>query len=498
MVVEAMRAATALDALALLLCGAGASGCRHGNVAGETGVIDSDTASFDTDGSDDHTDSDLMDSDVDDTDTSGDGGCNARGLEVDVDIAIVNDGLSVGTYAFSTATDVPVELVDLDNDGYDDGVVGLPREADFEGVVYVYRGGAGGPDLSSPAAALRSSLVGRVGTALAVGDFDADGEAELLVNAYGRAEDEPHTAWIIEGADVYGEDPTTAAVATLEGEPSDGDGWAGTAGDVDGDGTTDLAFAGDIGSRMRLFRGPFDRSVDLTSPDAWWEEGLRSGYSNQSISVGDTNGDGSDEIGLRFLQETERGRVGVYEEPSGALDLASADFVIDSGHRSCLDDCWSGVFGIGDLDRDGYDDVAAMDDVLGLRVRLIGGGFVGDVLVDDVAGLATIEYDWPEARFGRGNANGADMDLDGNQDLFLSMGDGSHPGDVYGWYGPIEGTCTLSGAPIHAYGDALNQSEIAFGDVDGDARLDLLISGPMDDTGATNAGAAFLLLGSRF
>ncbi|MBI5502272.1 MAG: FG-GAP repeat protein [Deltaproteobacteria bacterium] len=138
---------------------------------------------------------------------------------------------------------------DLDGDGFVDLAIGAPfrdTPAMDEGVVFLFRGAAAGPD---PAAAIElrdpvTQVLAAFGSSVAAaGDVDGDGHSDLLVGAPGQTYALPGdgSVFVLGGSAT---DPGGVSIAQLPnpGSESGADfGYASAgAGDVDGDGAPDL------------------------------------------------------------------------------------------------------------------------------------------------------------------------------------------------------------------------------------------------------------------
>ena len=171
---------------------------------------------------------------------------------------------------------------DFDHDGYPDLAVGSDGgRHSYVAVLYGGPHGTGG--------AHRRLLPGRAfgvgeeddsAPELAAGDFDGDGFADLAVTgsgsvsvAWGGAKGLRHPVELWHGTKAY-----------VTEQPA--------AGDFDGDGHTDLVFG--QGARIRLLRGPFTREGPVrrgaTAVDLGYDDLER------SLAAGDMTGDGRDDL----------------------------------------------------------------------------------------------------------------------------------------------------------------------------------------------------------
>ena len=291
------------------------------------------------------------------------------------------------------------------------------------------------------------------------------------------------------------------------------------AGDVNGDGHTDVIVgaqfhdvAGTDAGAAYLVLGPLQGTVDLSAADAKFLGEADEDHAGSSVAgVGDTNGDGYDDLMIGAgAHDGDGSLVGaaylVLGPVTGTVGLGSASTKLvgeTDGDRAGFP-----VAAAGDVNGDGFDDVlvaARMNDDGGpdagaaylLHGPLPGGElslsqadarFVGEAAGDE-AGL---------------RVNGAgDLDGDGFDDLLIGAWKadtgGSDAGAAYVVYGPVAGDLSLSAADAclegEGAGDFAGNPVAAAGDVDGDGYGDLLIGARGNDGAASGAGAAYLLYG---
>ncbi len=141
-------------------------------------------------------------------------------------------GLGAATFTLDRTADVPgsasepndafgsaVAIADLDGDGFGDLIVGVPGEDANAGAVDVFPGQPGGPlpglehtKASFPLPGVMRQAGDRYGFAIATGDFDGDGRAELVVGAPGDA-----ISGTAAGAAYVVPEPTPALAAAVAG-----------------------------------------------------------------------------------------------------------------------------------------------------------------------------------------------------------------------------------------------------------------------------------------
>jgi len=246
------------------------------------------------------------------------------------------------------------------------------------------------------------------GTALAAGDFDGDGDDDLAIGAPGESADTGGVAILYGtggGLSATGNVWLTHADLGLAAEAGDRFGSALAVGDFNGDGYADLAMgapeeavgvdaaAGNVvvayGSAAGLVTVG-SQTIDQGQVDipGVVEPGDRVGA---SLATGDLNNDGRDDLiigapGEAIGAEADAGLILVIEGSAGGLDFATADnWELDDGGltgTSMAGDALGSALSTGDFDGDGFADV-----VVGIPGRSSG---AGEVLImhGSAAGLA--------------------------------------------------------------------------------------------------------------
>ena len=228
---------------------------------------------------------------------------------------------------------------DVNGDGYADIILGAPlfdAGGHDEGAALLYYGGPAGPSATADWRVEGSQADANFGvSARPAGDLNGDGYADVVVGAYryDSGETDEGAAFVY-----YGSAAGLKAVPGLTIEANQaaahlGDG-AGTAGDVNGDGYSDLIVnAGgydsgytDEGAAFVYHGGP----DGLSATADWRTEGNQQGaYLGYFVSTaGDVNGDGFDDtlVGAPAYDngETDEGRAFLYYGSAAGLGSTPA------------------------------------------------------------------------------------------------------------------------------------------------------------------------------
>ncbi|MCB9688702.1 MAG: FG-GAP repeat protein [Alphaproteobacteria bacterium] len=408
----------------------------------------------DGDGVADACDSCPVDADATQTDTDGDGlGDVCDGA------VLVAAGFREANQARASVGDVVASAGDVNGDGYDDVIVGAPEYDDGqtdEGAAGVFLGGPAGVAATTVWAAEGNQAGAWFGAAVAsAGDVNGDGYDDVIVGI-------PY--------------------------------WNG--------GQNDEGAA-------RIYLGSASGPV---SPAAWTVEGnvADDRYGWQVDSAGDVNGDGYDDVivGSRYGTSdglTERGRADVYLGGPAGPSTTPAWSAVGAMAYAYLG---SGVAGVGDVNRDGYDDIVVgepgWDDTSGeVTVANLGRVllFAGSPAGPSTEPLWVYVGDDDYTAIGYRVSAAGDVNGDGYEDFMsayerFSNGEADE-GAVLVWLGspigPVMNPRRLEGNQFEAY---LGRGLAAAGDVNGDGYDDVIAGAERYSHGQNLEGAAFLYLGS--
>lgn len=387
-------------------------------------------------------------------------------------------------------------LGDVDGDGASDFVTSAPSfgvtarvaaapanaPPPARGRVYVYSGRAGRL-LWQQTGAIGDNL----GTGLeSAGDVDGDGVNDVVAGAPGG-----HRAYVYSGRDGH-------VVHTLRGT-SESEGFGSSAsgiGDVNADGSADVMVGapshGSVAAgagRVYVFSGR-DGTVLFTL------DGQAAGEAFGSIVAGGKVGSGAPLLvgapggGTRSAGQLPRGRVYAFDaatrRPRFVIDADSTGVALGAMFTSL----------VGDVDRDQVPDVYASDFSDAAR-----GAATGAIYVHSGAsGARLLRLTGEQAGdgFGIGSADVGDVDRDGFDDLIVGAWQYSRVapsgGRVYVYSGR-DGRLlrTVTG---RIPGETLGFDATGIGDVDGDGLIDLLITSSWSNVRGFRSGRMYIVAGT--
>ncbi len=400
---------------------------------------------------------------------------------------------------------------DLNGDGYCDVAVGAPyySAGGFGGALWTYHGSAAG--LGSAISSMGIAVAGTewAYSLAAAGDVNGDGYADLAVGApsFDIGAGSVGASYVQFGSSVG----ATAAdywgvVASNLGERRGCS--VGAAGDVNGDGVSDLIvgaknYNGGLTGEGGAFVHHGVRST-LSDTPGWnivgavSQQGLGAGVA----SAGDVNGDGYGDVIVASRGSASVVGDGRFEVFHGGPDglPAVSNF---AGIEPDTDWGFGPVSTAGDVNGDGFDDI-----VFGIPHFSGGqsqeGGFIvfrGSATGLNFAAQNGLQSNIADAQMGYSVSTAGDVNGDGYADIivgapFLSNGH-SGEGRVYVFHGSATGvgfTPAWTFEPDIA-GRTVGYSVSGGGDFNGDGFSDILVGAP-DALNALGAGSAYVFFGS--
>jgi len=435
---------------------------------------------------------------------------------------------------------------DLNGDGYSDIVVGghgYANGENDEGRAWIYLGSPSGPS-SAPAFTVEADQVGaNLGSSVAsAGNIDNDGYDDLVVGcpAYDNGHVDEGIAFLFQGASVAAstlvqalfEQEVTEGSGGFGGDLDNGDIFGGSVaplGEFDGDGVEDLVVGApydDDGGTLGLSSNVGAMWILLLNPDGSVKEEKKisatSGSFAGSLDDGDLFGTSVAGIGDLDFNGSVDLVVGAQTDDGGRGSIwvvkLQADGTVVGQNKIPSPELQNDEFGvsveaIGDLDQDGVDEVAVgayLDDGAGtnrgaLYILFLNGDGTLDHAVkigDTTGGLGSLD---DNDEFGRSVAWLGDLDGAGGSQCTLAVG--SSGNDSFSgamWILSLSASGTVDdsvqikegqGLPdgVLDPGDVFGVSVEALGSIGGPGVIDVAVGAYLDDVGSTGEGTVWVL-----
>lgn len=331
---------------------------------------------------------------------------------------------------------------DVDNDGYQDLIMGGNISRDTSGKVYIFPGSKDGI-LRKSSQILQGKTKGDwFGASLAMGDINGDGYAELIVGAMcdSSSGDRAGAVYIYYG----GPDGFSKMADTIITGEGDFDylGRSIVSADINGDGYPDILIGASGNNAGGVDRGAvyifYGKKGKL--PDRLHAEKAEviiagehdmDGFGGEVAKIGDVNGDAHLDIAISASGSNKGGKRSgaVYlflhlfnngKRLSHRVNAGSADLILTEEMTHAI--FGSSVAGMGDLNRDGIDDFAI--GAMNMSGNVPRGGAVYIYFGNKEGAFSspdeTIRGNQPDGRFGRTVVSMGDINRDGIPDFLVS------------------------------------------------------------------------------
>ncbi len=408
---------------------------------------------------------------------------------------------------------------DVNGDGYSDVIIGAHgyvSDGEKIGRVFVYTGTVTGLSTTADWTAesdQHNSLFGvRVGTA---GDVNGDGYSDVIVGANmydtGQTQDGNEGRVYVYTGTVNGLSTTADWTADVAQASANFGAWVDTAGDVNGDGYSDVIIGASYYDNGQTDEGRayvYHGSSTGLSSTANWEAENNQANSNFGIRVntaGDVNGDGYSDVIVGAVSRSgaeATSWVYVYHGATTGL-VTEASWTVESDQDNSH---FGAVGAAGDVNGDGYSDVIvgarlydSNDQTNNGKIFVYHGSTTGLNTTADW----TVEGDQENSYFGFSVGTAGDVDGDGYSDVIASAyaydNNYTNEGRAYVYHGGAMGLSTTAGwsAESNNSPSKFGFSASTAGDVNGDGYNDVIVGAYAHDNGIYgDAGKVFVYHGS--
>ena len=442
-------------------------------------------------------------------DADGDGYGDMEIVTCEADAGVVDDGDCDDRDAT-----VNPGTPEICNDGKDNDCDGTSNHCRLEGSLDLY---------AADVLYYGEDALDGLGSAVAVGDLDGDGLAELALGVplHDGVDSDSGSVFVVPGAgfgEIYLDTASTALTGTSEQD------HAGESvvvlEDMNGDGFGEVLLgaprqdsSGTDAGMAYLLYGPFTSDRSLSGADALLYGEDEGDLAGSSVgAAGDVDGDGVPDLLIGAEDEDsaeEEGGAGyLFLGPvSGSISMGDANGKFRA--EEATDHLGVALTGVGDTNDDGYDDMligaVGQDEAgndAGAAYLVLGDttGIWSNLSLRMSAADAKLLGDEAGVGAGQGLHGPGDLDGDGRTDLVIgAWGADNEAGRVFLVHGPVNGTVDLGSVATSTWladsTEAWTGYGVTSGDFDADGEQDLLFGAPKLNTGSTEAGTAWLLYG---
>ncbi|MCB0766494.1 MAG: FG-GAP repeat protein [Flavobacteriales bacterium] len=382
---------------------------------------------------------------------------------------------------------------DVNGDGYSDLIVGAPNAANGqagEGLAYIHYGSITGPS-AGPSLILEANIAGAAfGQSVAsAGDVNGDGYADVVIGA--PQANGVGNAYIYHGSAAG---LSTVPALTLSGTSGSQFGYSVfKAGDNNADGYSDVLVGAPGNDQVFVYQGSATGLV--ATPVIYNAPFPGSRFGAAVGTAGDVNGDGFSDaiIGAPDLSNGQA-LEGAFYVYLGALLNLPTNPLTSAESNSAGRRLGTSVAGIGDVNGDGYFDVAAGGP--GFTSPEANEGYVQIYYgaVTGFLGSGIIQSNSAGALMGTSVAEAGDVNGDGYADMIVGAPGQSNgeagEGLAYVYLGGLTGisAANFQALEMNSAGEAFGTAVAGGGDHDGDGYSDVIVGSPNASPTLANEG----------
>lgn len=356
---------------------------------------------------------------------------------------------------------------DVNGDGYADMIAGLSGYNSFTGRAYIYFGGSAYdtiPDVTFNGLISNSQFGYSVSDA---GDVNNDGFGDVIVS-YGNGSS--NGAYIYYGGNPMNNIPDVNIMLPSTSDAKNS--LVRSAGDINGDGYDDVLAGNELTGLVKVYFGgnPMNNVLDLT----FTKESNGTGFGYSFSKAGDINDDGYSDVIIGAYNHNLRGKVYLYFGGAVPDNVPDRVFHGDSLGRNL----GRSVSYAGDVNGDGIDDFVFSGSNLNAmgKVYLHFGSTAADTVADVISPGRYFEYG-----FGYNICGAGDINNDGYDDVAIAIYNNNEASFKF-LYGGLDINPFASGQYINPSDNIVRDitlSSISFtGDLDNDGYDELIMGWP--------------------